>query len=168
MHLMWGNNGLSGHGYAKALGERLRDIRLQKSMSLQNVQEASEGRWKAAVIGAYERGDRNVSIARLAELADFYGVPVPKILPENGGRSARGNPRDDNIVLDLEELQRVPRAEREPLERFASAIQIRRGDYNGRMLSIRKDDLVFLGLLYELTSDDLAARLREWGLLVRT
>ena len=167
MHRMWGNRGPSGRGYAKALGERLRDIRLQKGMSLHDVQEASDGRWKAAVIGAYERGDRNVSIARLSELAEFYGVPVPKMLPENGSGAALPRFPDGNIVLDLKELQHVPRADREPLERFASAIQIRRGDYNGQMLSIRKEDLVFLGVLYELTSSELATRLREWGLLVR-
>jgi transcriptional regulator with XRE-family HTH domain len=164
---MWGNDILAGRGYAKALGERLRDIRTQKGMSLQDVQEASGGEWKAAVVGAYERGDRNVSVARLSQLADFYSVPVPTILPEDGAPpSAPGSPHGA-IVLDLEELQRVPRPDRDPLERFASAIQLRRGDYNGRMLSIRKDDLVFLGLLYELTSEELAKRLREWGLLVR-
>jgi transcriptional regulator with XRE-family HTH domain len=165
---MWGNNAPPGRGYAKALGERLRGIRTQKGMSLQDVQEASAGRWKAAVIGAYERGDRNVSIARLSQLADFYGVPVPMILPEDGVRPPAPASQVGNIVLDLEVLQRVPSPERDALERFASAIQFRRGDYNGRRLSIRRDDLVFLGLLYELTSDELASRLREWGLLVRS
>jgi transcriptional regulator with XRE-family HTH domain len=165
---MWGNNGLNGRGYAKALGERLRDIRLQKGMSLQDVQEASRGRWKAAVIGAYERGDRNVSVARLSQLADFYGVPVPTILPENAVRPQGRAASDGNIVLDLEELQRVPSPEREPLERFATMIQLRRGDYNGRLLSIRRNDLDFLGVLCELNTEDLAVRLREWGLLVRS
>jgi transcriptional regulator with XRE-family HTH domain len=165
--IMWGNNGLSGRGYAKALGERLRDIRAQKGMSLQEVQEASGGRWKAAVIGAYERGDRNVSVARLSQLADFYGVPVPRILPEDGGRAPKRGAPDANVVLDLEELQRIPRPEREALERFASTIQLRRGDYNGRVLSIRRDDLVFLGLLYELPSEELAVKLRQWGLLAQ-
>jgi transcriptional regulator with XRE-family HTH domain len=140
---------------------------MQKGMSLQDVQEASSGRWKAAVIGAYERGDRNVSVARLSQLADFYGVPVPTILPEMGARSPQSSRQGDNLVLDLEELHRVPRPDRDPLERFATAIQLRRGDYNGRRLSIRRDDLVFLGVLYELTSEELALRLRDWGLLVR-
>src|SRR5919107_1587961 len=76
--------------YPKALGERLRNIRLQKGMSLQDVQGASEGRWKAAVVGAYERGDRNVTVARLSELAEFYGVPVSEILPGDDGPPAPG------------------------------------------------------------------------------
>ena len=40
------------------------------------------GRWKAVVVGSYERGDRAVTVQRLAELAEFYGVPVYELLPE--------------------------------------------------------------------------------------
>lgn len=151
--------------YPKALGERLRNIRLQKGMSLQDVQQASGGKWKAAVVGAYERGDRNVTVARLSELADFYGVPVSEILPEEAqGHPSPGNGRR-RVVLDLESLPKVPESERDPLARFTSAIQVKRGDFNGRVLTIREDDLMALSLLYQTTADDLARRLDEWGLL---
>jgi len=63
--------------YAKSLGARLRSIRQQQGLSLQGVEEKSNGRWKAVVVGSYERGDRAVTVSRLAELADFYRVPVP-------------------------------------------------------------------------------------------
>ena len=62
--------------YAKSLGARLRSIRQQQGLSLQGVEEKSNGRWKAVVVGSYERGDRAVTVSRLAELADFYRVPV--------------------------------------------------------------------------------------------
>ena len=62
--------------YAHALGARLRSIRAQQGLSLHGVEEKSEGRWKAVVVGSYERGDRAVTVAKLAELAEFYGVPV--------------------------------------------------------------------------------------------
>jgi transcriptional regulator with XRE-family HTH domain len=153
--------------YSKALGEQLRGIRMQKGMSLQDVQEASAGKWKAAVIGAYERGDRNVTVARLSELADFYGVPVGEILPEDGGTAPPRTEGRRRVVLDLEGLDRVPRPERDPVARFASAIQVQRGDFNGRVLTVREEDLMALGLLYELSADELSARLAEWGLLIR-
>lgn len=70
-----------GSDYARALGSRLRAIRQQQGLSLQGVEEKSGGRWKAVVIGSYERGDRAVTVAKLAELADFYGVPVGELLP---------------------------------------------------------------------------------------
>ena len=70
--------------YAKSLGARLRSIRQQQGLSLQGVEEKSSGRWKAVVVGSYERGDRAVTVSRLAELADFYRVPVAELLPEGG------------------------------------------------------------------------------------
>jgi transcriptional regulator with XRE-family HTH domain len=153
--------------YAKALGERLRGIRMQKGMSLLDVQEASAGKWKAAVIGAYERGDRNVTVARLSELADFYGVPVTEILPEDEASTPARTEGRRRVVLDLEGLDRVPRPERDAVARFASAIQVQRGDFNGRVLTLREDDLLALGLLYELSAEELSDRFAQWGLLVR-
>lgn len=155
--------------YAQALGERLRKIRLQKGMSLQDVQQASTGKWKAAVIGAYERGDRNVTVGKLSELADFYGVPMSEILPESDAPGVnRGRDRNRRVVLNLEELPRVPEEDRDPIERFTTAIQIQRGDFNGRVLTIREDDLMALALLYQTSADELSERLNEWGLLAST
>lgn len=151
--------------YSKALGDRLRKIRTQKGMSLQDVQHASDGRWKAAVVGAYERGDRNVTVARLAELADFYGVPTSEILPD-AAASAGATEQRRRVVLNLEGLDQVPATDRDPLSRFTTAIQIQRGDYNGRVLTIREDDLMALALLYQTTAEELSRRLNDWGLLV--
>src|SRR5579875_2940972 len=67
--------------YAKTLGARLRAIRTQQGLSLHGVEEKSRGRWKAVVVGSYERGDRSVTVQKLAELAEFYGVPVSELLP---------------------------------------------------------------------------------------
>lgn len=157
---------MNSREYAKRLGERLRQIRQQKGMSLQDVQEASQGRWKAAVVGAYERGDRNVTVGRLSELAAFYGVPVSELMPADGEPALRP-PARRRVVLNLESIDEVPESDRDPIERFASAIQVQRGDFNGRVLTIREDDLMSLALLYQTTPDELSLRLDEWGLLAR-
>ena len=149
--------------YTKSVGAALRRIRVQKGLSLQDVQQASEGRWKAAVVGAYERGDRNVTVARLARLAEFYGVPLSQLLPPDGGEQTAG-PRP-RVVLDLEGLERIPETERAPVERFASAIQLQRGDFNGRILTVREGDLLALALLYEVSSEEIGRKLSEWGVL---
>ena len=67
--------------YARAVGERLRNLRRQQSLSLLAVEEASGREFKASVLGAYERGERIISVLRLQRLAQLYGVPVDQLLP---------------------------------------------------------------------------------------
>ena len=103
------------------------------------------------------------------ELASFYGVPVSEILPGDDGPPAPGQVEGRRrVVLDLEGLDKVPESDRDPLARFTHAIQIQRGDYNGRVLTIREDDLMALALLYQTTADELSKRLAEWGLLAKS
>ncbi|MFZ9307872.1 MAG: helix-turn-helix domain-containing protein, partial [Ilumatobacteraceae bacterium] len=54
-----------GSAYSRLVGERLRSIRLQKNMSLGDVEQRSNQEFKASVLGAYERGERAVSVSRL-------------------------------------------------------------------------------------------------------
>lgn len=150
--------------YAKALGSRLRGIRMQQGLSLHGVEEKSEGRWKAVVVGSYERGDRAVTVQRLAELADFYGVPIAELLPDGGGSVATPEP-PPRIVIDLEKLSDVPADDAAPLHRYAQTIQSQRGDYNGRVLSIRQDDLRSLAVIYNQSAHDVAEQFIHWGVL---
>src|SRR4249919_2207010 len=123
---------IANEGYAKALGARLRAVRMQQHLSLHGVERKSAGKWKAVVVGSYERGDRAVSVQRLAELADFYSVPVGELLP--GGAGAGSTEPPPRLVIDLERLGRVPAEKAGPLARYCSTIQSQRGDYNGRVL----------------------------------
>ncbi|MBT8224259.1 MAG: transcriptional regulator [Dactylosporangium sp.] len=149
--------------YAKALGARLRSIRQQQGLSLQGVEEKSAGRWKAVVVGSYERGDRAVTVSRLAELAEFYRVPVAELLPEGSG--VQHEPTN-KIVLDLEKLYDHPSDELAYVARYARAIQQQRGDYNGRVLSIRADDLRALAIVYDSSPSGLIDRLNDHEVLV--
>ena len=149
--------------YARALGTRLRSIRQQQGLSLHGVEEKSRGRWKAVVFGSYERGDRAVTVQRLAELADFYSVPVSELLPDGAPTATVEAP--PRLVLDLERLGMVPAEKAGPLARYAAAIQAQRGDYNGRILSIRQDDLRTLGVIYDEPPSQLADQLIAWGVL---
>jgi transcriptional regulator with XRE-family HTH domain len=150
--------------YAKALGQRLRSIRMQQGLSLHGVEEKSRGRWKAVVVGSYERGDRAVTVPRLAELADFYGVPIAEILPE-GTPSAAASEPPPRLVLDLEKLSSIPPERAAPLARYTATIQSQRGDYNGRVLSIRQEDLRSLAVIYDETPSQLTEQLIQWGVL---
>lgn len=150
--------------YALALGARLRSIRVQQDLSLHAVERKSGGRWKAVVVGSYERGSRAITAQRLAELAAFYGVPVAELLPDSAGTAATEH-APGRIVLDLERLAEIPEERAAPLSRYVASIARQRGDYNGRILTVRQDDLRTLAIIYDETPSRLAAELIELGVL---
>ena len=126
------------------------------------MEERSGGRWSASAVGAYERGFRNLSLPRLKALADFYRVPVSVLMGETG---AAGEPRDRRkLVLDLDALRRVDAAE--PVQRFVQSIIEARGDFNGRVLSLRHDDLKALCVLCGGDIPTGVAQLRAWEVLI--
>src|SRR5215475_4486191 len=65
------------------VGERLRAIRRQKGLSLHDVEARSNLEFKASVLGAYERGERAISVPRLLRLSEIYEVPSDQLLPRD-------------------------------------------------------------------------------------
>ena len=151
--------------YQRQLGERLRAIRSQQDLTLQDVEDRSDGRWKAVVVGSYERGDRAISISKLAQLGRFYGVPLSDLLPrpatETKPTEAPGH--GPQLMLDLTRLEGAVRTDPRlsSLHRYAQRIQIQRGDYNGRVLTLRGDDLTALAAVFDTDTDDLVRVLDE-------
>ena len=153
--------------YQKRLGARLRAIRQQQGLTLQQVEEVSGGRWKAVVVGSYERGDRAVSVAKLAELSEFYNVPVSELLPKEDLPSS-AQTATSKIMLDLRKLSRADLdPELRPVSRFAHTIQLQRGDFNGNVLTIRGEDLRALSVIYGTDPEDLVIRLEDEGVLAQ-
>src|SRR5690348_17140382 len=130
------------------VGERLRAIRRQKGLSLHDVEARSTLEFKASVLGAYERGERAISVPRLLRLAEIYEVPADQLLPrefegeislvEGSGSSLDAS---SGFAIDLVRLHDVDDPDAQMLSRFASSIQLERQDFNGRMLTIRRSDL---------------------------
>jgi len=160
--------------YRRRVGERIRVIRRQQRLSLHDVEDRSESEFKASVLGAYERGERAISVPRLQRLARFYGVPVDQLLPaegegESGGATQKnlGWAPGQKIVIDLTKLDQVEGSESEMIERYLTIIQVKRQDFNGRVLTIRGDDLQALAAILGTDVDAAAPRLEELGLLYR-
>ncbi len=158
--------------YARNVGGRLRDIRRQQGLSLQAVEEGSQREFKASVLGAYERGERVISVLRLQRLGQLYGVPVDQLLPRDGlvvvedGHDSSGNlsPERDAVTIDLGRLDRLESPERDLLRRYVSMIQVQRGDYNGRVITIRGEDVRALGRVFERDENGMRQRLTDLGL----
>jgi transcriptional regulator with XRE-family HTH domain len=159
--------------YAREVGNRLRHIRRQQGLSLQAVEEASKREFKASVLGAYERGERIVSVLRLQRLAGLYGVPVDQLLPRAPGSpgvnvdGATGLSRDVAPVrIDLARLDQLEAPERDLVRRYIGMIQIQRGDFNGRVITIRNEDVRALARVFERDDADMRRRLDELGIRV--
>jgi transcriptional regulator with XRE-family HTH domain len=169
--------------YGIRVGQRLRAVRKQRNLSLQAVESRSGGEFRASVLGAYERGERAISVARLQRLAALYEVSVDHLLPHPGDAAltldlregATGAPPswpvngDDGppVIIDLAGLERLPADERELIGRYVGMIQVKRQDFTSRRLAIRRDDLRALAFLFETTPAIMRKRLDQLGVSVR-
>lgn len=97
-----------------ALGQRLRAARRHRGWSLGDVENQTHGEFKASVVGAYERGERSISVQRFARLSEIYGTPASELLPA---------PADPDLVIDLEALSAD---DGDLVERYLAAIQMMR------------------------------------------
>jgi transcriptional regulator with XRE-family HTH domain len=136
--------------------------------TLHDVEARSATEFKASVLGAYERGERAISVPRLLRLAELYQVPSDQLLPRKTDMDVDLTQRDDafeeSFTIDLERLRGLDDAEASVLSRYASTIQLQRQDFNGRLLTIRRDDLRVLAAVLGRRPEDLGRRLDELGL----
>lgn len=158
--------------YTRAVGERLRTLRRQRGLSLLAVEEASSREFKASVVGAYERGERVISVLRLQRLAEFYRVPVDQILPRADLRAAGhgGEGAEDGFVprrpvtIDLARLSTTEAIEGQVVRRYLNAIQSQRTGLHGPLMSIRDEDLRVMARFLERDESAMEIRLAELGL----
>jgi transcriptional regulator with XRE-family HTH domain len=158
------------------VGERLRAIRRQKRLSLQDVEAASDHEFKASVLGAYERGERAISVPRLQRLARFYSVPVDQLLPREEADTGRIDVLDlreqavlqpdvkTSVTIDLARLRELETEMSQMLVRYLQMIQVQRQDFNGRMLTVRRDDLRAIACILDTTLESAVGTLDELGL----
>jgi transcriptional regulator with XRE-family HTH domain len=140
-----------------ALGRRLRDLRLSLGLTLFDVQQQTSNAFKTSALGAYERGERHLTIARLAELARVYGASAAELLsgdrvidlPAFSAEEADREP-DDRLVLPM-------------LRRFADYVIERRSERAVRPM-IRMTDAEMLSVLAGKDLAELSVLLTQIGL----
>jgi len=152
--------------YNVRVGERLRAIRRQKKLSLQEVEAISHEEFKASVLGAYERGERSISLPRLRRLADFYGVPIEQLLPKEAQTAdGRSTAVSTKLAIDLVRLAAIDGSGFATLSRYLTMIQVQRGDFNGKVLTVRADDVRAIAVMLDVAIDDVRVHLEEIGVL---
>lgn len=119
------------------LGDRLRAARRRRGWSLHEVEALSDQEFKASVLGAYERGERALSVQRLHRLAVMYRVPVNQLVPTEDQLV------DQPEVIDLSDLEGLSGEQSVIVDRFLSAIHLmRRSGPSG--LTVRRADVAVL------------------------
>jgi hypothetical protein len=106
-------------------------------------------------------------VPRLQRLAIFYGVPVDHLLPRLGPEAtevAAASGNDEAVCIDLEALEARSEPEAQTLNRYLSLIQTQRGDFNGKVLTIRRDDVRVLAAIFDQSPGGLIERLDDLGL----
>ena len=112
------------------------------------MERTSGNEFKSSVLGAYERGERSISVQRLHRLAQIYSMEVAHLIP------SADEVANKETVIDLDAMGTAEPGVSEAIDRFLSTIQLRRrsdGD-----LTIRQSDLEFLAAL--LRSDRATVR----------
>lgn len=153
--------------YSRKVGDRLRVIRKQKRLSLQEVESTSEEEFKASVLGAYERGERAISVPRLERLAKFYSVPVDQLLPREdiSEQETDASTPTQKLGIDLVKLNQLSGQPFEMLSRFLKMIQVQRQDFNGKVMTVRGIDTRAIAAMLDVPVDQVGARLDALDLL---
>ncbi|HQZ35694.1 MAG TPA: transcriptional regulator [Ilumatobacteraceae bacterium] len=156
--------------YSRKVGDRLRVIRRQKRLSLQEVEASSHEEFKASVLGAYERGERAISVPRLERLAKFYNVPVDQLLPREDVTPSSNDAEllnSKKLAVDLLKLTQLSGQPFEMLVRFLKMIQVQRQDFNGKVITVRGDDTRAIAAMLDVPVDQVGQRLDALDLLFR-
>ena len=122
--------------FSASLGQKLRAARRQRGWSLGEVESQTVGEFKASVVGAYERGERAISVQRFVRLAEIYNVTPADLLPVGA---------TEGLVIDLDALS-VHDSDA-LVERYLAAIQLLRKDPGST--EIRKSDQAVLSHLLQ-------------------
>ena len=139
-----------------------------KGLSLNEVEQSTNQEFKASVMGAYERGERIISVPRLERLARFYNVTIDQMLPRDPQRVEGAQPGaapQKKLRIDVAKLSTFPDEKFRMLERFLRMIQVQRQDFNGKVITVRAHDTRAIAVMLDVPVDEVADKLADLGLI---
>jgi transcriptional regulator with XRE-family HTH domain len=132
--------------FSATLGLRLRAARRQRGWSLGELESYTGGEFKASVVGAYERGERALSVQRLVRRSEIYAVPASDLLPL--GQSERGVLIDLDMAAESKDLDLI--------DRYLAAIHFLRRE--GRPDEVRDSDKAVIASLLDSTVESVSGQ----------
>lgn len=123
--------------FSISLGQKLRAARRQRGWSLGEVESQTDGEFKASVVGAYERGERAISVQRFARLSEVYGLLANELLPVESPHT---------VVVDLDAIESG--AGGDLVERYLAAITLLRKEPGSR--EVRQSDRSIIASLLQV------------------
>lgn len=107
------------------------------------MERFTDGEFKASVVGAYERGERALSVQRLIRLAEVYAVPPSDLLPIDS---------TEKTVIDLDALSEA--GYDDLVDRYLAAIHFLRRSKSAD--EVRQSDKAIIASLFQTRVDDTA------------
>jgi transcriptional regulator with XRE-family HTH domain len=130
---------------------RIRQLRRERGLTLRDFEEKSGGRIRAIVMGAYERGDRSMSLGKLIEISKVFGIELSHLigsaeLTQSSGTQSSGTlssaTPSSRYIFDLRALNSLEDSPQKViLLRYLSRIAEQRGDWGGEVISLRQSDI---------------------------
>lgn len=145
-----------------SIGARLRHRRQAIGLTLHDVERRTNGEFKASALGAYERGERTISVPRLFRLAQVLAVGVDEIL-------------GSIVEIDLTAMHEAERSEpTDPIERweepalaalgrFATYVRSVRRSPAEAPVSVRQADCEFMAMLFGTDPSTMQQKLATFG-----
>lgn len=136
---------------------KLKALRRGRGLTLEECEIISGGKFKAVVLGSYERGTRAISLSKLSQLADFYDLPVQYFF------SVKRESAEGRWVFDLRKLRQHNDGSF-PFNFLASSlshIAELRSDWEGEFLSIRGSDRESFEIVFGKEREQLVTELKE-------
>lgn len=154
--------------FNRRVGTSLRDVRRRRGLSLHDVEARSGHEFKASVLGAYERGERALSLHRLDRLAAVYEVPVDRLLPGRGSATGADEPRQGaaGLTIDVDAVAASDDPALLALAEYLCAIRARRRHGGGPGVTVRDSDRPAVAAILRVREPELTSWLSGRGLLI--
>lgn len=136
---------------ALEIGRAIRRARRERGMTLKELADSSDGRFRPTSLAGYERGERTISVVRFCELCRLLDLQPGHLLQEIT-RTVYG---DREPRIDLTKLEALHEPEGELLAGFIKQVLGQRADPDSETIALRAGDVEVLASVAGTTPAEL-------------